>query len=235
MQGNLKFTTILHYLQDAAEQDATRLGVGLAELSARGMIWVLARIHVRLKRYPMLGDTVHVHSWPVGWQRLYALRDFLLTGANGTPFAVASSAWLVLRAADLRPLRPKDHLPDIPLHNQRSCPLDLKPMSEPADVAHASSFDVRMHDLDINRHVNNAIYAEWALESVPHDLWQHHRPFELEAQFLGMALPGQRVRSEVAIPLPMPDGAIHCVHRILRADDAQTLTRLQSRWRTFAP
>lgn len=229
IEGNLKFTCCLNYLQDAAERDAARLNVGLADLQARGLLWVLSRLRVELSTYPMIGDTVQVYSWPAGWDRLFAIREFILTDPSGKLFGRASSAWLVLKSESFRPVRPHDHLPEIPLLNRRDVELDTHHLPALEQPNFSRDFAVRMHDLDVNRHVNNAVYAEWALESLPPDIWATFRPYELDAQFIGMAFPGQSCRAQARCIHRAADRAdFH--HSISRPSDGRELTRLISRW-----
>jgi medium-chain acyl-[acyl-carrier-protein] hydrolase len=37
------------------------------------------------------------------------------------------------------------------------------------------NFEVRLHDLDSNEHVNNAVYIEWAVESVPREIFANYQ------------------------------------------------------------
>lgn len=42
---------------------------------------------------------------------------------------------------------------------------------------------VRRSDVDMNGHVNNVVYVEWLLESIPARVWQSHELKELELEF----------------------------------------------------
>ena len=53
------------------------------------------------------------------------------------------------------------------------------------------SFRVRQSDLDMNRHVNNAVYVGWALEAAPEDVAQSRRPVDIEVGYPGRG-PGRR-------------------------------------------
>ena len=103
--GLLKLSSWFDFLQEAAANHAARLGVGLEALSERGLLWVLSRLHLSICRYPAIGEPVTVETWPNGFRRLFAHRQFRLTGEDGGELAVASSAWLLLSAEKLRPVR----------------------------------------------------------------------------------------------------------------------------------
>lgn len=225
--GNLKFINCLHYLQEASETQAEQIGVGLSFVKERGFLWVLAGYHIRLHRYPLVGETVRVATWPYGWKRLFALREFVFLDAHDQRYGEATSAWLLVREGSFRPVRPQEHLPAIPLHNRREIEDPFAPLPAPGNDAVSRSFEVRAHDLDVNRHVNNAVYVEWALESVPPATWSDLRPFEVEARFLSMAFFGDTVLADTQVPAPPGN---QFLHRIRRASDKRELTRLRSRW-----
>lgn len=231
LAGNLKFANCLHYLQDAAEVHANRIGVGLDFTSRNGLIWVLGRYHVRLHRYPRAGASVRVATWPFGWLRLFALREFAFLDAAGGRYGEASSAWLLVRAEGFVPVRPHEHLPPLPYYERRMIDTPFRHLPVPQSVDHCEQYRVRIHDLDVNRHVNNAVYVEWALEAVPADTWNQLRPYEVEAEFIAMAFQGDTVAVEVE-ELPSKDGRSF-LHRITRPADGRELTRLRSRWRAM--
>ena len=77
--GLLKLSSWFDFLQEAAANHAAQLGVGLEALSERGLLWVLSRLHLSIRRYPAIGESVTVETWPNGFRRLFAHRQFRLT------------------------------------------------------------------------------------------------------------------------------------------------------------
>lgn len=58
-------------------------------------------------------------------------------------------------------------------------------------------FQVRSSDLDMNQHVNNTVYLEWMLETLPETLQQC--VFEVDIVFTKECLYGDNIRSIVQI------------------------------------
>ena len=87
-------------------------------------------------------------------------------------------------------------------------------------------------DLDINRHVNNVFYAEWALETVPAEIAEHCRLTEIEIGFRAEALYGDTVISRIAQVETFTDSFCF-VHQLLDERTGKELTRLRTRWRKF--
>lgn len=157
--GILKLSSWFDFLQEAAANHATRLGVGLDALSERGLLWVLSRLHLAIRRYPAIGETVTVETWPNGFRRLFAHRQFRLTGEDGGEVAAASSAWLLLSAEKLHPVRLEQLPAALPPNAEKPdyFPLENK-LPEPEVPVR---FEVRVRPTmeDVNGHLNNAEYA----------------------------------------------------------------------------
>jgi medium-chain acyl-[acyl-carrier-protein] hydrolase len=90
-------------------------------------------------------------------------------------------------------------------------------------------FRVEMGHIDWNRHVNNAVYVQWALEAVPPDVLQRSRPVELEVSYRAEAFYGDKVVS-VLQRVPGADPGAVFLHQILNAATGAELTRLKTRW-----
>jgi medium-chain acyl-[acyl-carrier-protein] hydrolase len=230
--GNLKFASLLNFLQDAAGAHAAELGVAIEFLRARNLMWVLSRSHIELTALPQVGDTVRLRTWPAGWHRLFAIRDFDLARTDGSLFGRATSAWLIIRADNHLPVRALDVIGDLAAHPERSIVDDFARIPLPHRIDSVFRCRALMQDLDINGHVNNAVYGVWALESVPPAVWQTHRPVGLTIQFCGMAFAGDPVLGQ-ACELPPPSGTAghrQFLHAIRHANSGQLWIRACSRW-----
>ena len=79
----------------------------------------------------------------------------------------------MLDLARSRPVKPKNIL-----DGEKNPPVSSEFTELPKEHAPNSgnsrekSFEVRLHDLDANDHVNNAVYVEWDVESVPREIYK---------------------------------------------------------------
>lgn len=229
--GNVRPVTLLNYLQDTAGMHARRLGVSVVDLRERGLTWVLSRIHGVFERYPRSDERVLVRTWPSIRDGIFTCREFLLLDGRGNCTARATTSWAVLNITTRRPVQLDHHLPDYSLCPERAVDdsfstLPLFPV-EAADLREID-FRVLRSDLDLNHHVNNTIYAGWALETVPDSVAEGSLA-ELEISFRAEAVYGESVVSRCAVVETGPPA--HCLHQIVRCGDGRELTRLRTRWR----
>lgn len=227
--GNLRLLTILNYLQDIAGAHASRLGVSVADLRPGGLTWVLSRIHLLVERYPRAEETVTVRTWPATRHGLFTCREFELFDAEEACVARASTSWALLKVATRRPVRLEEHLPPYPLVPRRAVDDDFAALPAfPQEATAEMGFRVLRGDLDINHHVNNTVFAGWALEAVPDGIAAGVLT-ELEIAFRAEALYGESIVSRCAV---VEDGETPCcLHQIVNSRDNKELARLRTRWR----
>ena len=161
--GRLRLGAAFDLMQDIAGVHAALLGVGIHDLRRLGITWVLSRLMIKYDALPPRTDSVRVTTWPSGVHRLFAMRQFELADpATGQTFATASSYWLMLKLANLRPVSPDDVTGTFPANTDKPVffedwgKLDPSPGSDPIRT------DIGQSKIDYNNHVNNAHYPMFA-------------------------------------------------------------------------
>lgn len=216
--------SISNYLQEAAGNHAFVLGVAIDQLMMQNLSWVLSRLRVHMDVYPKWRDEVRITTWPCGVERLFAYRDFEIHGADGRRLGEATSAWLLLNVQKRRPARMIESVHDFAvLDRPRSFEDGLGERLAPLPHAEIErAFRVRLSDLDVNHHVNNVNYIEWAVETVPTEAGEL---IDLQVEFLAESLSGDEIISRCARA-----GQTY-QHELLRASDRKILARARTEWR----
>ncbi len=230
--GRLRPSTILNFMQDAAAGHAALLGVAVAELRKRNLTWVLSRFHLKVERYARSGETVQIRTWPSSRDGHFSCREFEVRDGEGGLLALATSSWAAVSLQTRRPVLLDDHLPAYTLVPRRAVEDEFPTLPRLGEAGTELRFQVRRSDLDINRHVNNVVYAEWALETVPAEIAESCCPAEIEIGFRAEALYGDTVISRTGRAETSNDGFCF-VHQLLDERDGRELTRLRTRWREF--
>ena len=134
----------------------------------------------------------------------------------------------VLDLVRRRPVRLADVLPDYPLASRRAIADDFPPLPRPERPEREVHFMVRQSDLDMNRHVNNAVYVGWALDSAPDEVAEARRPVDIEVGYRAEALAGDTVLTRCAPEAGAGPGRF--LHEIVREIAGKDLTRLRVTW-----
>ena len=228
-RGLAKTITLLNYLQDSAGEHAGRLGLSVLDLVKRNMTWVLSRYHILVHRYPAMGERLEVTTWPSGKGGYFATREFEVADGSGGPVLSATSSWMILGLERKQPLKVDDII-DIPYAvDKRALDDPFGSLPLPSGRDSEVRFRVESAHLDWNRHVNNAVYVQWALEGVPPDIIMTARPVELEVSYRAEAFYGDTVVSAIQ-RIPDDSPGPQFLHQILNAATGAELARLKTRW-----
>jgi acyl-ACP thioesterase len=162
--GCLTMAAAFDYFQEAAIRHAEALGVGRAPMGELGQGWILSRMSVLMERRPRQEERVTVRTWPRGWEKLFAIRDFDILDEADTPIVRARSCWLIVDIEKRRPLRPQATMEKLPLNEGRdSLPGGGAALAAPEahTAVKAGERRAAYSDIDYNGHMNNARYVQW--------------------------------------------------------------------------
>ena len=180
-EKTIRPVALLNYFQDAAFKHSVSHGFSAFHLFKKGLTWVLSRYHIRIQRYPAVGERVHVRTWYPGPQKPFYLRDWDVLDDQGRVLALATSSWLILDISTRKPADDDGLLSRLEPRNSRAIEDAFDPLPELREPRLESKFCVRLGDTDLNRHVNHVHYIQWALESVARELPAGFLPLEIEA------------------------------------------------------
>jgi acyl-ACP thioesterase len=178
-------TALLAMMHDAAMQNVIRLKISVWDLEPQHLAWVLTNFYVDFKRFPQMGEQIHIRTQPAGFERVFTYRDYEAVDDNGELVFSAASAWLLMNTETRRMSSIPDFIrqleSDIPAEKNCFARARLKiPALEQIDARKA--FRVDWHDLDFNGHANNVNYVRWILETIDEKLATHQLK-RLEMQF----------------------------------------------------
>lgn len=227
--GTLRPSELMKLLQNIANEHATKLGFGLAELTANSRAWVAARYHIRIDRFPRQDQKLTLRTWPSGQAGLLYYRDFEILDKSGDPLISATSGWLVIDLKSRRPLRPRNALDNFPIVDKRTIDTNFQQLPELETCDHKKDFATRFSEIDVNRHINSAVFVTWAIESMPRELLLSCQPCEIEIAFKSEVLFGQTV--EVNTQLQNNDHQTHALHLITDKQTQQEAARLRTAWK----
>ena len=158
--------------QEAANLHAAILGFGYDDMIASKTAWVLSRMHVVFVDAPRWRDDVTLFTWHKGLERLFFLRDFMMTDREGNPKIKATTSWLVLNLETRKLVRDPNLLDEgtICSENVLDNPADKVVMPKGVEPQFVTGHLVGYSDLDMNGHANNAMYMQWAMDAVNYEI-----------------------------------------------------------------
>ena len=213
-------------LQESAWQHAEHLGLGFSHLQERNFIWILARQLIRVSSYPKWGDTIEVHTWPTGKDRIFCYRDFRIIDPSGSIAAEATTTWFVI---DLNTRKPQKTELYYHLELPQEVEFVFNHRLNKLEVLESEDFtkliQVSYGDLDMHRHVNNLRYVEWIFNGLPFQFLSAHILRELEINYMSEASYGD----EISLSYVKKE-KLNFFHKIRRKRDNIEICRARTVW-----
>jgi acyl-ACP thioesterase len=188
----LTLASTFDFFQEVAISHAENLGCGRDAMARTGQAWVLSRISVFLERRPKLGENITVRSWPRGWERLFAIRDYDIRDASDTPIVRGRSNWIILDLEKRRPLRPQALMDKLPLNEGLDAlPGGAEGLEVRENLIEMGERKAAYSDIDYNGHVNNARYIQWIQDITDPEILEKADRMRLDINYLSEIKPGE--------------------------------------------
>lgn len=223
-----KMTHILHFFQDMASEHSSYLKVSGLDLREKNYKWVISKYHIKVHHKIKWMDELIVETWRSPFKNLYEIREFKITDHNQNVVITAVGIWIMIKIDTLKPVRLDRFLPEAMLISNQPNNIDLPKISCPDRTDIEKIFYVHYQDIDQNLHVNNTVYLNWAMETVPVEILQTFNPLQIDISFHHESSYGQKINSRVHL---LKNGnELITYHQILDFTDHTVLSLLQIKW-----
>ena len=168
----LKPAAFMDLAQEAAGLHAVELGFGYEELIKNNTAWILSRVNIQFVDTPLWRDDITLTTWHKGANRLFFLRDFIMTDKDGKERVKATTSWLVLNLETRRLVRDPMLMEEgtVCTENVIETPADKVQMPKDVPAERVLEHAVAYSDVDMNNHTNNAMYMQWAMDAVDYEI-----------------------------------------------------------------
>lgn len=180
--GVIRPVMLMNELQGLADKNAEMLNGGRTFCKEHNIAWVVTHYLVDIIELPRANEELTFSTWPSGHGGVKAIRDFEIRGADGRLMVRATSQWVLIDLKTRRPLRISEFLPEWSVLAERAFDRSFEKC---ADFVPSKTHVIscRYDDIDVNQHINNAVYAVWATESVGFEYRNTHKLRGLEIYF----------------------------------------------------
>jgi len=228
----LTLDAVFRFFQEAAISHAENLGVGREDMARTGQAWILSRMTVIVNRRPNYCEPVTIRSWPCGFQKLFAIRDYEIKDKNDKPAVSARSAWLIVDMEKRRPLRPQAVMENLPSNEglQALTPEanSIASLEERTNLCKTIQRKALYSDLDYNGHVNNVRYIQWIEDTLDLRLLEKAEKMRLDINYLNEILEGE-VTDILFAEIEKTDGAHIFAFEGRKQENGQTAFRVELR------
>lgn len=222
--GQLRLRTLFNFFQDLADFHADEMGLGFHFCTMHGIGWIGGAYHVQINRLPVWEDKIILSTWPSDTTAVTGIRDFQMTDENGNVLINASSQWVLVDTQKMRPVSVVKHVGAYELVRERALETAFSSLPLLERMNKKVCVSIRRDDIDINNHVNNAVYPSIVIDSLPDEFLQAHVLAELEVDFKRPAKWGDTFQIKTQIE------ELTTIHQISNVDGTIEFARVRLGW-----
>lgn len=221
----LSAVALFCFLQESAWRHANTNEFGWHHLAEKQQFWVLSKVHALIHRMPQWTENIRLETWGKQPELLTAFRDFEIFDENNMPVISVVSSWHILDMNTHRPVMIEEFVKKFPIIPHRYA-MEKKPekIIMPETKIQGNVFAVKPSDIDMNQHVNNTRYVQWAMDEIPFDFQKMHRLAEIDVNFVKEA----RIEDSCFIKTYCEDTTF--TQAIISENDNKVLSLVKSKW-----
>ncbi len=177
--------SLIAYLQEIAGSHSTLAGYGLNNIPNTHVTWLLLDWKVKMFSHPSYDEEITIHTWPRVLEKFYSYRDFEVFDSKGNLVAIASSKWIIINTETKKIQKITNTIVNAYGIEQKTVfnePLDEKPQI-PDNPSLNFTYTIQRRDIDTNGHVNNLHYIDYALETLPEEIYDSHEFDNIEIHY----------------------------------------------------
>lgn len=169
----LKIPAIMKILENAGTKHTDLVGDNILDSSNKGLTWILTDWYLEINFFPSYGSKILSKTWSQLTTTTFGCaRDFELY-ADGKQAAIASTRWVLLDLKTERPTKIDKEWFTIYQSEDKSV-FDNPRLPKTENITEFSNekeLEIRRGDIDFNDHVHNLTYLDYALETIPQDVY----------------------------------------------------------------
>ena len=191
--GRIRWASLADLFQEIAWNHADSADFGRTLIEAK-LMWALARMEIKVDRFPKWGEKIDIFTGGRGADKLFAFREFMVWDQKENVLARGMSSWLLLNTETKRIQRAEKVLSPVLFDPNSKPDWQPKKIKISGELIVSESIKVRLSDLDLNNHVNNTSYIRW-VENLLFD--QGIKTEKIAINYLAECVAGDEVRLEL--------------------------------------
>lgn len=219
--------SLYNYMQAAADEHSRSLGTSLNDFANKNLTWVYSRYYTEVFALPRIYDRIVCETWRSGYTGNFVKREFNISGSNGKKLVAAVASLALIDINKRKPVEIPDYLKEqLEPARGEAIAYSFPSIEKIENYDYIYDFKVRYEDIDINRHMNNASYAQILFESVIDRFENRYELKSMDINFKGEAFAGDMLECMVK-----ETGSGIFLHKIINRDNKRVILNAKSLWK----
>ncbi|RHM59930.1 MULTISPECIES: acyl-[acyl-carrier-protein] thioesterase [Coprobacillaceae] len=192
-KGQFRQATLFSLFADLATQNAIEVGIWHDDLENH-CGWVLSKRTMVFNRPIKAGEHIDLVTCVKGGSRVQFSRTYEIRQEEKI-LGGGFSLWTLIDLKSRKIVRPQDVGITIPKVEDYPCIVDrYHKIRKDIELEYIKTREVVYSDVDINQHMNNYRYVEWALDLIPFEIYRQYDIKEMSVHYIQEILPGSQVQ-----------------------------------------
>lgn len=216
---------LIGYLEDVAGMHSNEVGFGLNNIEQTGLTWVLLNWKIRIFKRPIYGETILIKTWARNSVKFYTFRDFEVYNKNNELIAIATTKWVLMNANTMSLTKISENLINKYQPETKSVfegEPEINKLDIPNNYSNVMEYTIQRKDIDINGHVHNTYYLDFAYEILPNEIYDNCNFDNLEIMYKKETKLGETIKcfytkianSHYIVMKTNDEKSIHCIVRL---------------------
>lgn len=163
--------SILSFMEIVAGAHSAYCNYSFDDLAHKGLSWVILNWKLKVFQRPRAEEKIKIQTWGRFKNKIFVIRDFKLFNKKGDLCAIASSKWCLIDTQNHKIAQMPENIEESygKFINESVFGIeDIHRLSLPkTDPISVDTYKIRRFDIDINMHVHNTNYINFAYELLP--------------------------------------------------------------------
>jgi medium-chain acyl-[acyl-carrier-protein] hydrolase len=178
--NKLKIKSMLSFLEDAGGIHSNKAGYGLLDIPKKKKSWILLNWKVKFMERPYYAETLRVKTWIRKMDKLYVYRDFEIYNEKKKKVAIATSKWICIDTEKKSIIKiDEDIRKSYTIENKKVFDEEIEKLKDFENYKNTYEIKITRDMIDINKHVHNLNYIDFANQVLPYDVMQNAKNVEV--------------------------------------------------------
>lgn len=216
--GEMALPSLVNVMVQVSGVQSASLGNTKEQMRERGLSWIIIQYHMKVNRMPVLQEQITIETEALSYNRFFTYRSFRAYDERDELLVEVLTTFSLMNM-DTRKLVqvPKDIIEPYQAEESRTLLRQARPVPLAEGEVVTQPFRVRYLDIDANRHVNNARYIDWIINTLEVDFLLTHQMESFTIKYEKEVDYGHIIESRMTIS-EQEDGKMLSAHQIVNGD-----------------
>ena len=217
--GEITLPSLVNLMMDLSGQQSDSLGNTNDQMSERGLSWIIVQYDMQIERMPHRGEEIILETEAMSYNRFFTYRRFRAYDEREQLCVEVMTNFVMMDIETRKMVQiQKDLLTVYQDDEIRTMVRMQKPIQLEPENRKEQDFRVRYLDIDYNRHVNNAKYFDWIINTIDPKFIMDHQMAAVTIKYEKEVEYGNSITSVMSTK-EAENGEIITAHRIMNGED----------------